>query len=92
MKTIKTLLITALLICLLATAAIAGSGIVRHGSNGPDTITGTKHSDKLYGENGPDTLRGRAGRDFLDGGSSGNDVCIGGKGRDRFVGCETVKP
>jgi Ca2+-binding RTX toxin-like protein len=92
-KLLKMALLIAVLVCLLATAAIAGAnaGIVRHGGNGPDTITGTKFNDRLYGEHGPDTLRGRAGRDVLDGGVGGGDVCIGGRGADVYRECEVVR-
>jgi Ca2+-binding RTX toxin-like protein len=91
MKVLKMALIMAALVVLFTAAAYAGSGIVRHGGNGPDDLVGTKWNDRLYGENGPDTLRGRAGNDLLVGGPGGGDVCIGGRGADRFSGCEVEK-
>jgi Ca2+-binding RTX toxin-like protein len=92
MKLLKMALIMAALVALFAAASSAdAAGLVRHGGNGPDTITGTKYADKLYGENGPDSLKGRSGNDFLSGGPGGGDVCIGGRGADRFSGCEVEK-
>ena len=56
-------------------------GITASGSDGNQTIAGSKWIDYLNGGEGNDTLYGNAGSDTLYGGN-GNDTLYGGDGRD----------
>ena len=58
-------------------------GIVK-GTEGNDTLYGTKKKDLLLGLEGNDTLHGRDGDDSLVGGA-GADYLYGGKGDDSYV-------
>jgi Ca2+-binding RTX toxin-like protein len=61
------------------------TGVVRVGTDGPDTLSGTPGADILCGNAGNDVLRGGRGADYVDGGA-GNDWVIGGIGVDRVYG------
>jgi Ca2+-binding RTX toxin-like protein len=64
------------------------------GTQGNDTLRGTRQADQIYGLNGNDTLQGRARSDELYGGagndnlygSGGNDDIYGGSGQDDLFG------
>jgi Ca2+-binding RTX toxin-like protein len=64
------------------------------GTNGKDTLNGTKNKDNLFGRGGDDKLNGKAGNDCEVGGSgkdhvngnSGNDTEFGGTGDDNING------
>lgn len=64
------------------------------GTNGNDTLLGTRFSDEIDGDAGRDILRGRGGNDRLDGdggndslwGDDGNDSLEGDDGNDRLSG------
>ncbi|MGH2729582.1 MAG: hypothetical protein ACRDJI_03125 [Actinomycetota bacterium] len=62
------------------------SGAGGHGTGDPFTFP-----LKLFGEAGNDKLTGGTKADVIDGGRGKKDVCVGGKGRDSALGCETVK-
>jgi Ca2+-binding RTX toxin-like protein len=53
----------------------------RGGTQGKDTLKGSRRGDVLCGFGGNDRLRGLGGRDFIDGGT-GRDVISGGPGKD----------
>ena len=55
------------------------------GWNGPDVLTGSTGSNRLYGRDGNDTLSGSGGDDWLWGGN-GNDALKGDTGSDRLHG------
>jgi hypothetical protein len=80
---------TILLVATMALTLLAASGVAlavnKIGTNGPDTLRGTKGDDNLYGNGGNDTLRGLAGNDNLLGGA-GKDVVFSGHGSDNAVG------
>ncbi len=69
-------------------------GRFKKGTNGPDTLIGTKFADKLFGKGGDDLLDGGNGNDLLVGGKgndliksgAGNDFAFGGKGNDTING------
>jgi Ca2+-binding RTX toxin-like protein len=70
------------------------------GSNEGNNFYGYGSSDTLAGANGNDTLRGADGDDWLYGGftfatsgaPTGNDVLVGGAGRDHFVFNDSPNP
>ena len=55
------------------------------GWNGPDVLTGSTGSNRLFGRDGNDTLSGGGGDDWLWG-SNGNDTLRGDAGSDRIHG------
>ncbi|EDX85252.1 type I secretion target GGXGXDXXX repeat protein domain protein [Synechococcus sp. PCC 7335] len=55
------------------------------GTNGDDTLIGSKNKDLLFGLAGNDFLDGRNNSDSLDGGK-GNDILNGGRGSDALFG------
>jgi hypothetical protein len=55
------------------------------GTDGADTMQGTRLSDRLYGSSGNDNLTGFNGKDTLVGGA-GKDKLYGGAGSDFLVG------
>jgi hypothetical protein len=55
------------------------------GSDGADTIVGTKKNDKIKALAGDDQVNGRKGKDKVRG-QAGADTLKGGKGRDRLKG------
>ncbi|MEM6311125.1 MAG: family 16 glycosylhydrolase [Pseudomonadota bacterium] len=55
------------------------------GTEGDDTLYGTKWNDKMAGKEGDDVLHGRKGNDILKG-NQGDDELIGGKGLDELQG------
>ena len=65
-----------------------------YGSNGNDTLTGSRADDRMDGGNGDDTIYGRSGNDILWGGNAqdrlfgegGNDQLWGGNGDDWLQG------
>ena len=68
------------------------------GTNGPNTLTGSKFGDKIRGLGGNDVLRGRKGADCVYGGKGidrvfgerGNDTVSGGAGNDLVHGSDGV--
>ncbi len=54
------------------------------GSNGADTLKGTKYDDTITGLAGNDQLHGLEGNDSIDGGS-GLDTMLGGIGNDTYL-------
>ena len=70
------------------------------GSDTADNFYGHGGNDTLTGEEGDDTLRGADGDDWLQGGfafatsgnPTGNDVLVGGAGRDHFVFNDSPNP
>ena len=72
----------ALLALVLASAA---AGAVQRGTDGDDTLVGSRTADVLYGFAGHDGLYGGAGDDRLDGGL-GWDHLFGGAGDDLLAG------
>lgn len=67
------------------TASETATSLLKSGSSGNDTLTGTAAGDKFFGNLGNDTLKGLAGNDLLFGGY-GDDKLDGGDGNDRLVG------
>lgn len=57
----------------------------RTGTDGSDTLIGSKGNDELYGRGGDDWLQGGAGNDELFG-NAGNDLLEGGRGNDILRG------
>lgn len=55
-----------------------------------EKIEGSPGPDVLSGDGGANTLLGRGGDDLLDGRGGAEDGCVGGRGSDQAVGCETV--
>ncbi|MCK5814170.1 MAG: hypothetical protein KAH03_07915 [Cocleimonas sp.] len=55
------------------------------GTNGNDSLKGTRGNDVIYAKNGDDSLRGGKGHDNLHGGR-GDDSLRGGKGNDHLFG------
>jgi Ca2+-binding RTX toxin-like protein len=81
-------LITTLILSVITVLAFAlpASAAVLQGTDGPDTLRGTRFQpDEIYGYEGPDYLKGRGGNDLLDGGN-GPDTLRGGKGDDVLYG------
>ena len=68
----------------------AGADELR-GKNGRDLIRGEEGKDVLVGGAKSDRLVGGPGRDLLRGGPGKRDVCRGGKGPDKFRGCEVER-
>jgi hypothetical protein len=68
-------------------ALSAGPAVAKRiaGSNGKDTIVGTKKADRINAKGGNDRVKGRAGGDRIKG-SGGKDRLRGGKGGDRLQG------
>jgi N-acetylglucosamine-6-sulfatase len=62
----------------------------KNGSNGPETLTGTRRSDGLCASGGRDTLWGLHGNDLLRGGR-GRDRILAGPGRDRILDREGAR-
>ncbi|MEO1017053.1 MAG: calcium-binding protein [Pseudomonadota bacterium] len=60
-------------------------GATIDGSNGKNTLIGTKDDDYINGHGGSDTIRGGAGRDYLNGGSDRYKADLN-DGRDRIYG------
>lgn len=73
----------------LVVASMLGTGVAMaaaiSGTQGNDTLRGTRQVDQIYGLNGNDTLYGRARGDELYGGA-GNDNLYGGSGADDIYG------
>lgn len=77
----------------LQVTGVAVPGPDIDGTVRPDTLRGTRASERIAGGNGNDDLAGLAGRDRLHGdngddrlaGGRGNDELWGGRGRDAFV-------
>src|SRR5687767_6054296 len=65
---------------LLALPALAKTIV---GTNGPETLRGSKKGDRISARGGNDRLFGLAGNDVLDGGP-GRDHVDGGAGSDRL--------
>jgi hypothetical protein len=75
-----------LLVALLVLVGSAPAEAKRiKGTNGPDTIRGTKKKDKIKAKGGNDQVKGRKGKDKLAGGG-GDDTLKGGKGKDAHKG------
>jgi Ca2+-binding RTX toxin-like protein len=74
-----------LLAFLLGSTLVAIFALQAHAGNGPETLIGTNHADRLSGGNGPDLVRGKGGNDVL-GGGKGPDIVKGGSGNDRLWG------
>jgi Ca2+-binding RTX toxin-like protein len=55
------------------------------GTDGPDTLTGTRSADRIDGGAGDDVINGGRDRDVLDGGP-GNDQLAGGVNSDEISG------
>jgi hypothetical protein len=68
-------------------ALSAGPAVAKRiaGSNGKDTIVGTKKADRINAKGGNDRVSGRAGADRIKG-AGGKDRLRGGKGGDRLKG------
>ena len=58
--------------------------VIRLGTSGKDTLTGSKESDILYGEDSNDIIKGVEGEDII-GGGAGDDTLTGGAETDYFV-------
>lgn len=73
----------------VSAVAVTGIGVAAAatigGTPGPDTLEGTKRSDRIAGFGGADEINGRGSRDRLFGGSGG-DRLSGGAERDRLRG------
>lgn len=65
--------------------ASIGTLVLRYGTSGDDSLSGTSLADRLNGGDGHDTLTGLEGDDSLNGGN-GNDSLVGGLGIDTLVG------
>ena len=50
-----------------------------------ESVSGSRHDDRLLGTDGPDRLYSTSGRDFIDG-RGGDDVISGGEGADQVFG------
>jgi Ca2+-binding RTX toxin-like protein len=80
-------------VALLLSTGVALAAAIS-GTQGNDTLRGTRRADQIYGLNGRDTLKGFAGGDELYGGagldrlvgSGGNDEIYGGNGQDKLLG------
>ena len=57
---------------------------IKLGTNGNDTLTGTKKGDIISGRDGNDVIKGGKGDDIL-GGDAGKDTLSGGSGENIFV-------
>ncbi|RMG84577.1 MAG: calcium-binding protein [Chloroflexi bacterium] len=57
-------------------------GLIIHGNNNDNTITGSAGDDQIYGYDGNDTIYG----DSINGNGSGNDTIDGGAGNDLILG------
>jgi CSLREA domain-containing protein len=55
------------------------------GSDGPETLRGTRKADVIVGLGGDDKIKGRGGADLICGGA-GDDKIKGGAGKDRLIG------
>jgi Ca2+-binding RTX toxin-like protein len=79
--------VVAVALALLMATALAGAAwaATQVGTNGPDTLKGTKRSDIVYGLNGKDSLFGKPGGDELYAGK-GIDFVFGNRGADYIVG------
>jgi Ca2+-binding RTX toxin-like protein len=89
---------TVLVLVTVAVALMLSTGVALaaaiSGTQGNDTLRGTRQVDQIYGLNGNDTLSGRARGDELYGGagndslqgSSGADDIYGGSGQDDLFG------
>jgi Ca2+-binding RTX toxin-like protein len=75
----------------MALAMLLASGVAlavnKIGTDGPDTLSGTKKADNLLGKGGKDVLHGLGGGDDLVGGT-GNDAVWGDRGSDNLLGAE----
>jgi trimeric autotransporter adhesin len=67
------------------TVAATINGILSHGFEGADTLTGADGHDTLDGLTGDDVLQGLGGDDLLNGGA-GRDTLEGGEGSDTLLG------
>jgi Ca2+-binding RTX toxin-like protein len=80
---------TVLVLVTVSVALMLGTGVALaaaiSGTQGNDTLRGTRQADQIYGLNGNDTLSGRARADDLYGGA-GNDTLNGGSGNDDIYG------
>jgi Ca2+-binding RTX toxin-like protein len=80
---------TVLLLVTMVVASMLGTGVALaaaiSGTQGNDTLRGTRQVDQIYGLNGNDTLVGRARGDELYGGA-GNDNLYGSSGADDIYG------
>jgi Ca2+-binding RTX toxin-like protein len=78
-----------LLLVTMVVASMLGTGVALaaaiSGTQGNDTLRGTRQVDQIYGLNGNDTLNGRARGDELYGGA-GNDTLNGESGADDIYG------
>lgn len=80
---------TVLLLAVMGAALLLGTGVALaaavSGTQGNDTLRGTRQADQIYGLNGNDTLYGRSGSDELYGGA-GNDNLYGAAQNDELYG------
>lgn len=74
---------TFLIALLVGTAVVAVFALAAQADNGPNTIIGTRHSERLVGGNGPDLVKAKGGNDIVSG-NHGPDVLKGGPGDDVF--------
>jgi Ca2+-binding RTX toxin-like protein len=81
----KLLLLGAVGVLAVATAASAARLDVIHGTPGPDTLSGTPGNDLIYAAGGNDSVRAHDGQDVVYGGA-GDDVIRGGPGNDVLYG------
>jgi len=77
--------VTGYLAALGADAGPVIDGIVGVGTDGDDTLPGSKRNDMIDGGAGNDLIKGRAGDDRLFGGEN-NDMLVGGGGGDVLAG------
>jgi Ca2+-binding RTX toxin-like protein/alpha-tubulin suppressor-like RCC1 family protein len=69
----------------LMNVRLNADGLVYHGTQGNDTISGNSFSNSIYVYDGDDSVFGGSGNDTIDGGS-GNDQIKGGVGDDLIDG------
>src|SRR5918998_611261 len=78
---------TGLVAATMAVALLLSTGVALaaaiSGTQGNDTLRGTRRADQIYGLNGRDTLKGFAGGDELYGGA-GLDRLVGSGGNDEI--------
>ena len=78
------LLVSLMTLVMLLTSGVALAKFIS-GTDGDDTLRGTKYADNIFANAGNDVVNGLKGNDSLTGGT-GNDKVYGGAGKDKISG------